>query len=157
MRTLLTFILLLLGSLLYGQQFSYPAVKAQGQRIADFVPAGWFIRDSATGDLNGDQRADAALVLQHQDSIYLVKKNGDTVQTQPRMLLVLLQDSLERGFTLKEQSNSFILNHDDPIMDEPFYGIHIHNRVLTISFQLFYTMGSWHTTFAAYHFQLRNK
>jgi hypothetical protein len=156
MKTLLTSVLLLLGGVLFGQQFSYPTIRAQGQSLQDFVPAGWTIRDSATGDLDRDRRPDAALVLQHRDSVALTKERGDTVLTQPRMLLVLLWDSLGRGFRLQEQSNTFVLNHDDPVMDEPFYGLHIHRGGLTISFQLFYSMGSWYTTFAAYHFQFRN-
>ena len=118
-----------------------------------FIPSGWNILDSATGDLNGDELLDAVVVLQFEDSVEILKTEGETVLTQPRILIILFRSVSENNFYLKEQSNSFVLNHDNSAMDDPFRDISISKRVLTIRFQLFYSAGSWHTTNSAYKFR----
>lgn len=152
---------LLLGLLLsvgcsFGQAFSYPTIQQKGTSLRDFVPAGWIARDSATGDLNKDFLHDYAVVLQHRDSVSLVKKDGDmeeVVVTQPRMLLLLFRNPADGSLTLVEQSRSFILNHDNPDMDDPYAGLNIRNGVLEIKFHLFYNMGSWYVNSATYKFR----
>lgn len=153
MRHFLTFIFALYSCVSYGQNFSYPSIKATGQRINDFVPAGWTVLDSAYGDLNKDAIKDAAIIIQHKDSVVLVNGPEDTVITQPRMLLILLQKPVENGFALAEQSNSFIMKHDNPSMDDPYKKMAIKNGILEIKYYLFYTMGSWYVTNAAYKFR----
>src|SRR5580765_3818971 len=118
MRHLLAFILTIVTGASYGQAFSYPSIKSNGNTIADFTPVGWTILDSAYGDLNKDGLQDAAIVLQHKDSVTLLT-NEDTVLTQPRILLILFKNPGNNGFRLTEQSNSFILKHDNPSMDDP--------------------------------------
>jgi len=54
MRHFLIFVLTISFNVSYGQDFAYPSIESQGQSIADFVPIGWTILDSATGDLNTD-------------------------------------------------------------------------------------------------------
>lgn len=153
MRHFLTFILIIYFSISYGQNFFYPSIKATGQSIIDFVPTGWTILDSAYGDLNKDGTKDAAIIIQHRDSISLVNSLGDTVLTQPRILLVLFRKPSENSFNLIEQSNSFILKHDDSAMDDPYQELAINNGTLEIRFYLFYNMGSWYVTNAAYKFR----
>ena len=109
--------------------------------------------DSASGDLNRDGKADIAMVIQHEDSVLSVNGFGDTVLTNPRILLVLFRDKDQKGYTLAEQNNSFILNHDDPIMDDPFEEIGIKKGVLELRFRLFYSMGSWYVNVAIYKFR----
>src|SRR5687768_14407945 len=88
MRHFLAFILTVFFSPAFGQDFSYPLIHSTGQSITDFVPAGWTILDSTEGDLNKDRVKDAAIVIQHKDRISLTNSLGDTVLTQPRMLLI---------------------------------------------------------------------
>jgi hypothetical protein len=140
-------------SVSYGQNFTYPSIKTAGQSIIDFVPSGWTILDSAYGDLNKDGIKDAAIVIQHKDSISLVNSLGDTVLTQPRILLVLFKKSSDKSFQLVEQSNSFILKHDNSAMDDPYQELAINNGILEITFNLFYNMGSWYVTNAVYKFR----
>ena len=153
MRHFLTFILTIYCGVSYGQNFSYPSIKAAGHSIVEFVPAGWTILDSAYGDLNKDGIKDAAIVIQHTDSIAMVNSLEDTVLTQPRILLILFKKPSENSFKLVEQSNSFILKHDNSAMDDPYQEMAINNGIMEIKFHLFYSMGSWYVTNAVYKFR----
>lgn len=153
MRHILTFILTFYFGVSHGQDFSYPSIKSTGQSVTDFVPAGWTILDSAYGDLNKDGSKDAAIVIQHRDSVSLVNSLEDTVLTQPRILILLFKNSANNKFTLIEQSNSFILMHDNSIMDDPYQGINIDKGILKIDFHLLYNMGSWYSTSSTYKFR----
>jgi hypothetical protein len=64
MRTVLIFILTFLSSVVFSHEFSYPSINVKGTQINDFVPAGWIILDSASGDLNKDRSEDIFLILQ---------------------------------------------------------------------------------------------
>jgi hypothetical protein len=152
MRYALIFFLTILFNVSHGQTFLYPAIKSNGQSIADFIPVGWSVLDSVYGDLNNDGLKDAAIILQHKDSVSIVNTSEDTVWTQPRILLVLFKNTANNKFSLIEQSNSFILNHDNAVMDDPYKGIAIEKGVLKIDFHLFYSMGSWYSTNSAYKF-----
>ena len=144
-------------SVSYGQNFSYPTIKSTGKDIADFMPVGWTILDSTYGDLNKDGIQDAAFVIQHKDSVSLVRSLEDTVLTKPRILILLFKNAANNKFTLIEQSNSFILMHDNPIMDDPYQGITIDKGILKIDFHLFYNMGSWYSTSSTYKFRFDRK
>lgn len=156
MRLILTFILLLVFCLSNGQDFSYPSINSKAQKLIDFVPDGWIIIDSVNGDLNNDRLADAVLVIQHKDSVTLIKSE-DTVFTQPRILLILFKNNSDKRFHLIEKSNTFILTHDNSIMDDPYQGIKIYKGVLKIDFHLFYNRGGWYTTGSSYKFRYNNK
>ncbi len=157
MRQSLIFILSIFFHASYGQTFLYPVIKSSVQRIVDFVPAGWTILDSAYGDLNKDELNDAAIILQHIDSVLLVNNSEDTVLTQPRILLLIFKNSANNKFSLKKQSNSFILKHDNDIMDDPYQGIAIDKGILKIDFHIFYKMGSWFSTSSTYKFRYDGK
>ena len=157
MRQTLIFILTILFHGSYGQTFLYPVIKSNGQSIVDFIPAGWTVLDSAFGDLNMDGVKDAAIILQHKDSVSLVNSSEDTVMTQPRILLLILKNRADNKLSLIEQSNSFILKHDNSIMDDPYQGILIDKGILKIDFHLFYNMGSWYSTSSTYKFRYDGK
>ena len=157
MRHFLIFVLTISFNVSYGQDFAYPSIESQGQSIADFVPIGWTILDSATGDLNTDGLKDAIIILQYKDSVRLVNNNEDTVLTQPRILLIIFKSTSKNSYGLKEQSNSFILKHDNAAMDDPNQGISIDKGILKIDFHLFYNMGSWYSTSSTYKFRYDGK
>ena len=157
MRHILTFILFFCFSSTFGQNFSYPSIKLIGVNTNDFVPSGWTILDSAYGDLNKDGTEDAAIVIQHRDSIFCVNSMEDTVLTQPRILLILFKNTANNHFTLIEQSNSFILKHDNEQMDDPYQGISIGKGILILDFNQFYFSGSWYFTNSTYKFRFDSK
>lgn len=156
MHYLLTLLLGVFVNVSYGQNFIYPEIKITGGSILDFIPPGWILRDSTSGDLNKDGIADVAIILQHQDSVLVLNNYGDTVLTQPRILLILFQNH-DHTFSLVEQSNSFILTHDNPNMDDPYQRLLIKKAVLEIQFQLFYHTGSWEVKTLTYKFRYQQK
>lgn len=153
MRLFLTFISTFLFVFSYGQHFSYPTIKMGGERISDFVPTDWIILDSIKGDLNKDYIDDVVIILQYRDSVTLVNTEGDTTQTQPRILLILFKNTVTNSFELTDQSNSFILKHDNSAMEDPYQSLAINKGVLEITFNVFYNMGSWYVTNATYKFR----
>ena len=157
MRYTLILILTILFNISYGQTFLYPVIKSNGQSIVEFIPEGWTVLDSAYGDLNKDGLNDAAIILQLNDSILLVNNTEDTVLTQPRILLLIFKNAANNKFSLIEQSNSFILKHDNSIMDDPYQSIAIDKGILRIDFHLFYNMGSWYSTSSTYKFRYDRK
>jgi hypothetical protein len=122
--------------------FAYPEIQKNGSSISNFAPNGWMVLDSATGDLNNDKNNDVAFVLQHRDSVSVVIPNPEdisrdtTVMTQPRILVIAFFNTTTKQYDLVEQSNTFILNHDDENMMDPFGKgyISISAGVLKISF-----------------------
>lgn len=153
MRLFLSTILTLLFVVSYGQNFSYPTIVKSGRIISDFVPNGWKILDSVKDDLNKDYIDDAVIILQHKDSVTIVNADGDATLTQPRILLILFKNTGLNKFELIEQSNTFILRHDNPVMDDPYQALAIKKGVLEISFNIFYNIGSWYVTNSTYKFR----
>lgn len=160
MRRLLTIIFLLNFGLAFGQNFAYPKINVYGKNLLDFIPHNWTLLDSTTGDLNNDQSNDLAFVIQYRDSVSLIKTENDfsdTVLTQPRILIIAFYDKETQQYKMIEQSNTFILNHDDPNMEEPFQDISISKGVLRIDFQIFMNMGGWGMSNNTYKFRYEDK
>lgn len=159
MKRLLTIIFFLTFGFACGQDFSYPIINSQGRDVNSFIPHGWTLLDSTQGDLNKDNHNDLALVIQHIDSVTILKNDfdyTDTVLTQPRILIILFYDQTTNQYQLVEQSNSFILNHDNPNMEEPFQDISISNGVLQIAFQIFMNAGGWGMSNNTYKFRYQD-
>ncbi len=159
MRKFLLLLLLCPAVFSGAQNFNYPVAPSKGKTVAAFIPSGWEIRDSASGDLNKDARTDFALVIQHKEKKQLIKKNAhysDTVMTNPRILLLLFADS--GGYRLAEQNNTFILTHDvEPnVAEDPLADITIRKGVLQIDFQFFSYMGSWNVSSNSYKFRYQD-
>jgi hypothetical protein len=155
MKPFLTFLFLLYYGLGFSQNFVYPTIKTAGQKPSDFVPKGWKILKMATGDLNKDNTADFAFVLQHIDSVTILNLDKDTVLTQPRILLIAFAN--KDKLTIVQQSNTFILKHDNPMMEDPFADLSIKNNVLSLNFTSFANMGSWTMGNSIYKFRFQNQ
>ncbi len=158
-RHLLTIIIALKSGFASGQTFVYPIIKNNGSFVSTFIPDGWVLLDSALGDLNNDKNNDIAFIIQHRDSISLAKIDGgfiDTVITQPRILVVAFYNITTRQYEVIEQSNTFILNHDNPNMEEPFQDISISDRVLKIDFEMFMNAGGWGMSNNSYKFRYQD-
>lgn len=88
------------------------------------VPQGRLATHSARSDLNGDQKADAALIIQQQNPALRLKSEGlgaDVLDTNPRRLLVLLRT--DSGYRLLAQSPDSMLppsgSVDNPCLQDP--------------------------------------
>jgi hypothetical protein len=120
---------------LSAQSFRYPVILERGEQITSFIPTGWSILDSVTGDLNRDGYRDVTLVLQYDEKITSVEDRGgffDTIRCQPRILCIALGDSA--FFKKQEQSNSFVLCYDNPSSIDPFEGLDIRQDTLLLYF-----------------------
>lgn len=157
MRILLTIIFLLHCGFVFGQNFSYPSINMQAKDINNFIPNNWKLLDSAQGDLNKDKQTDLALILQYKDSILIVNKDDDSIVTQPRILIILLYDPPTNQYQLVEKSNSFILYHDDPNMEDPYQDISINSGILKIDFSFFMFSGGWGMYHNSYKFRFQDK
>jgi len=159
LRRLLTIIFILTFGLAFGQNFSYPIINKQGQDINSFIPTGWILLDSTQGDLNKDSYNDLTLIIQHKDSVIIIKKDfddHDTIITQPRILILLFYDPKTNLYQLVEQNNSFILSHDNPNMEDPYQNISINKGVLKIDFHIFMNVGGWGMSDNIYKFRYQN-
>ncbi len=118
--------------------------------LKSFVPKGWKIIKQPTGDLNKDGIEDVAMVIQKTDAANIKKENGMTIDKNSRTLLILFGKATKGCYELNTESKTFILAHEDVIMDDPFEGIEIKNGTLKISFKDFRSMGSWETSQSSY-------
>lgn len=133
----------------------YPSIARSGSTIGDFVPKGFKIVKSATGDLNGDKRPDAVLGLIGTSAKFINKNENlgsDEFDTNPRILAVLFRNP-DKSYSLKEQSNTFIISPYSPVSDEPFEDLTIEDGVIKIDFLLWQSAGGWGTTRASYKFR----
>ncbi len=143
-----------------GQSFEYPKIAGSKSSVQELLPLEWNMRDSVSGDLNGDSYPDLVLVLQYKDSVK-VKKNvpvigSETVITQPRILLIVFKNPDTRLYDVKEQSNTFILTDDNPNIEDPYQSVSITKGIINISFQLFSNFGSYSVTNTTYKFRFQN-
>lgn len=146
----------------FGQSFSYPTIKQNASSDSGFALNGWTILKSANGDLNNDKHDDIAFVLQLKDSITIISIRNeddynDTVVYQPRILVIAFYNPITKRYDKIEQSNSFILCHDNPLMDEPFQDITINKQVLQISFHIWHSIGSWTMSNNIYKFRYKDQ
>jgi hypothetical protein len=141
------------------QDYTYPEIKKEGKKIADFIPQGWTLLDSAYGDLNKDNLDDLVIILQGNDSILSISDYGlytDTTTSQPRILAIFFYNNSSKKYELIEQNNSFISTHDNPEAADPYESMLISNEVLSINFQIFYYSGSWVMSNTSYKFRYQN-
>src|SRR4030095_5901566 len=89
MRVMAILIFLIIVMPSFGQTFSYPVFKDSGKVVQDFIPANWFLKTKATGDLNGDSIPDLALVIENKDRNKKIKPEGSIRNAGPRILLIL--------------------------------------------------------------------
>lgn len=156
MKRILVILFLIISGQSFGQKFSYPSIKISGQSISNFIPNRWKLLDTAKGDLNGDKNDDIAFIIQYKNSVSIEKiefEEKDTVITQPRILIIAFFNPIIKEYELIEQSNSFILTHDNPNMDEPFQDIVITKGVLKLDFAIFMNMGGWGMSNNSYKFR----
>lgn len=122
MKHLLILILILHSAYLKAQDFPYPTLPASAQQLSDFVPQHWFIKDSAAGDLNGDQVNDCALVIEYKDTVPERRPDGEVNQGSPRILIVLIKNNKTNQYNLFLQNNTFIIRYGEGGMDPEAYG-----------------------------------
>ena len=108
----------------------FPTLPKYAKRLEGFVPKGWKIKDTVTGDLNKDKVADAAIILECR---HKVVEHG--VETHPRILMIAFNAG--NHYELKLQHNAFILPNSEIYEADPYRDITISNDgALFIHFDL---------------------
>lgn len=100
---------------------TYPSVTKQAATLEAFVPSGWRLEKSVTGDLNGDGRPDAVLILRDNDPKKFIDRkvpNTPPFDTNPRILAVVFA-SVSGGYGLALENHTFIGRTTDPFQQDP--------------------------------------
>jgi hypothetical protein len=147
MNRLLVFFLCLIvfeSSSLCGQEYSYPVLPQKGTSLNDFIPKGWFLLDSATGELHGDGHRDIVFVIQLSDTVDELRPDSSVLHTSPRILAVIFDKG--QTYDLFTQNNTFILRNGEGGMDpDPVVKLQIENGLFHIEYP--YGRPHFHYTF----------
>jgi hypothetical protein len=136
---------------------SYPPLPAEAATAGAFVPKGWKIETRADGDLDGDARADLALVLRSQDPANVIPEPMCEKQfdTNPRMLAVLLARP-GGGYRLAAEDHALIPRRDNACQLDPFTGIAIERGTLRIDLERMMSAGGWDMGSTTYRWRWRD-
>ena len=136
------------------------ALPACAADFSAYAPKGWKIIKSVEGDLNGDNQADAVLVLQKQDKANIIPNDSmglPDLDTNPRMLKVLFKQA--GGYKTAVENTTLIppeSDKDNGCLDDPFSDVSIDKGRLKVSLQWFYSCGSWWMGHSDYLFRYQN-
>ena len=132
----------------------------QGNKMEDFVPKHWSAIMKVDGDLNKDGLTDTALIVEQENPNNIsITEYNDTLNTNPRALLVLFKQENgtyklaaknDKGFIEPPKESSSLL---DPLGEG---GINIKKNTLRLRFQYFFSAGSWYITNVEYVFRYQN-
>jgi hypothetical protein len=97
-----------------------PAIPAQAATVDGFAPAGWVVLKKAMGDLNGDGRADAALVIEsRKQHAPVFDSEASRADFSPRVLVVALAMVEPPGYRRLLTNSDFIEPHTEPRSTTP--------------------------------------
>ena len=118
------------------QEFTYPKLPVSVKQLAGLLPANWFLKDSAYGDLNRDGLDDYAIVMEYRDTLMEKRPNGYTNEGGPRILAILVKNKKNDSLDLLLQNNTFITRYGEGGMDPEAYGkVSIKKGVLQVLIQ----------------------
>lgn len=142
---------------------SYPSLSRQAAAAEGFVPPGWTLEAKVEGDLNGDGKADLALVLHATDPKAVVANpeglGEDPLDTNPRILAVAFAKA--GGYELVLENHALIPRRTDPVLDDPFDGtatggLEVARGTLRLRLGVFASAGSWGVSNMTWTFRWQN-
>ncbi|WP_159992279.1 hypothetical protein [Roseomonas sp. 18066] len=125
-----------------------PRLVDQAATAQGFAPAGWALEEQATGDLNGDGRADLALVFHGQDPALIVENRDGLgerrLDTNPRLLALAFAEA-GGGYRLALQDAALIGRRIDPVFADPYDkgGISVARGALRLTLVRWASAGSY--------------
>ncbi|TDG36649.1 hypothetical protein EZJ43_07965 [Pedobacter changchengzhani] len=140
-------------------------IPTTGANLKSFIPKGWKMILETTGDLNKDGLADKVIVIENTDPKNVIANDGlgmNKLNINPRIVLVLFKTTANL-YQLGAKNSGFIPSENDaesscladPLMQEG--GISIEKGLLKISYQYWYSCGSWYVTNKNYTFRFQNQ
>ncbi len=124
----------------FSQDFIYPDMLPKSKAIKKLIPPQWKIIDSVSGDLNGDNIEDLAMVLEFYAAVKEPRAYGDnetdliTEVQRPRILAIYFTSG--KSFKLASQNNNFILRSEEGGgMGDPLRPMAIKDNKLNLSFE----------------------
>ncbi len=119
------------------QAFDYPSFNKSIKTIDELLSSNWLLKDSATGDLNGDNLADLVAVAEWKDTIEELRPDNTVNLGSPRILLIFFKNKKTGDYDLVLQHNTFIIRYGEGGMDPEAYGkVSIKNEVVDIYYSL---------------------
>ena len=105
-------------------------IPSTGKTLQSFVPKGWKVLDKVDGDLNKDNLADTAAVLEQDMEL---KTQG--YDTAPERILIILFKQKDGSCKLAADADKAVLRaNEGGIFGDPYDSISIKNGVLSIAF-----------------------
>lgn len=140
-------------------EVAYPDLPERAAGADGFVPGGWRLEATAEGDLDGDRRADLALVLRMTDPANILPNEGgwcgETLDTNPRMLAVALAEP-GGGYRLGVANWDLIPRRDNSCAVDWFSApeqIGIENGTLRLELERMMSAGGWSAGTTRYSFR----
>jgi hypothetical protein len=136
---------------------TYTTLPAEAATAEGFVPTGWRIEAKAGGDLDGDARADLALVLRSRDPANVVAEATceKEFDTNPRMLAVLLAKP-GGGYRLGVENSALIPRRDNACQVDPFSAIAIERGILRLDLERMMSAGGWDAGMTTFKWRWRD-
>ena len=137
----------------------FPSLPDRAADAAGFVPAGWRLEASASGDLDEDGRSDLALVLRMTDPRNIIANEGglcgETLDTNPRMIAVALA-SRSGGYHLGVENGELIPRRNNACAEDPFGApdhIVIEHKTVRIYLERLMSAGGWDAGTTSFSFR----
>lgn len=139
---------------------SFCFTDADADDYSSWVPEGWRLERTVTGDLDKDGIADAVLVLQEVDPLKRVHNKGlgaPELDTNPRRLVVLLKSP--DGLRKVAETSRFLPPENDaqsPCLADPLAegGVRIERGLLFIDLHYWLSCGGWGVSHSTFTFRL---
>jgi hypothetical protein len=137
------------------------SVRSNVATFSSFVPTGWKLVDSNTGELTGDRFDDAVILIQQNNAVKRIK-NDDMGQPEldlnPRRLIVL--SGTVSGYRLLAASHKLIPpagSEETPCLVDPYQGSAIARNTLTVTLTYWLSCGSYGVTNNRFVFRVESE
>lgn len=146
-RSMPALIVLLASSAAAAQELppvTYPHLPATGATAQGFVPKGWTVESRAEGDIDGDSKADLALVLRSQDRANVIRPEmcGEELDTNPWILAILLANP-GGGYRLAVENHALIPRRENACQLDGLTAIAVERGLLRLDFERMMSAGGW--------------